>query len=239
MECGLTLQMSHVQWSVHLHKRECVEHTSQPCKQRPNRPTCCLGGKADARAGTKKQCIWVHTGATWRTRWSDVCGGGDACCRYHYCSNFLLLWLRGQTVQYTVPTCSVGVRASGGSDVVGAGRLLQQLTSCVASSTSRPRCRRRPAVLHPLTPLARPRRVPATARRRRHFRWRHFRPAAARLARPRPRLAARQCQRRLLADLWPRLVLDLQPINQSIKFLIDVAARRLVTVTQNTKSFTL
>ena len=27
----------------------------------------------------------IHSGATWRKRWIDVCGDGDAARRYHYC----------------------------------------------------------------------------------------------------------------------------------------------------------
>jgi len=34
---------------------------------------------------TRWKCTQVHTGATWRIQWNDLCGSGDAVCRYRDC----------------------------------------------------------------------------------------------------------------------------------------------------------
>ena len=69
----------------------CVGHDREPCKNRWTDRDAIWAG-ADSR-GFKKRCITlgVHFGTFWRMRWIDLCGSGDAYCRYHYYSNFLLV----------------------------------------------------------------------------------------------------------------------------------------------------
>ena len=61
----------------------CVEHTGKPCKN----------GRTDryvlwvAHSAGPMNLDGVHIGVTWKIRWIDLCCGGDAVCRYHYCSN--------------------------------------------------------------------------------------------------------------------------------------------------------
>jgi len=69
----------------------CVGHDREPCKNGWTDRDAIWAG-ADSR-GFKKRCITlgVHFGTFWRMRWIDLCGSGDAYCRYHYYSNFLLV----------------------------------------------------------------------------------------------------------------------------------------------------
>ena len=46
----------------------------------------------------------MHVGATWRMRWIDLCGIGDATCHFRYCSN-LLRWLITGGYEWCTPVC--------------------------------------------------------------------------------------------------------------------------------------
>jgi len=56
-------------------------------QKRLNR-SCMLFWTGQTHAGSWNHILYgVHIDATRRIRWNNLCGGGDAGCRYHYCSN--------------------------------------------------------------------------------------------------------------------------------------------------------
>jgi len=64
----------------------CVGHQHEP---RINGSTDEMSFEEDTRVSLRTMFyVGVHSGATWQIRRIDLCGGGDAVCRYHYWNNF-------------------------------------------------------------------------------------------------------------------------------------------------------
>ena len=60
--------------------------TVSPAK--PDEPIEMSFGEADSRR--LKEPMGVQINATWRIQWIDVCGNGDAVCRWHYFSDLFI-----------------------------------------------------------------------------------------------------------------------------------------------------